>query len=221
MKDYLFAGACLAAQIVMPASAQSATSSAYLELGPTVLLTELEGEIDDLLLEDNVSINMITARGGVNVTENLSIEADFSVGTSGENLNESVSLYDVDGAFSGEIKVNYLAGIYAKGHVPLTENNKIRAFARVGYVVSELEASGKITAEVENPPTIVIFDTPYTIPGSYELSGTYTAERDGLVGGGGIEIDFTERLYLRAEATYFALENAPTFGAALALGLKF
>ena len=227
MYKKLLTSIVIGTQFAAPALAdETVTNSAkvpttYLEIGPTVFLTELEGEIDDLLLEDNISLNAISLRGGVNVTEYLSIEADLALGTSGENLNETVSLYGVDGSFDGEVKIKYLSGIFAKGKIPLSQSGNIQAFARAGYVVSEIEASGDISVDLDSPPAIIILDTPFTVPGSYSVSGSYTAERSGPVGGGGIEFDVADNLFLRGEATYFGLENAPTVAATATIGFRF
>jgi hypothetical protein len=221
------AGVWLAAQFSASALAQEGSPSpdqkwsAYLEAGPTVLLTELEGEIDDLLVEDNTSLHALSVRGGVDVSQYLSIEADLALGTSGENLNESASINGIGGSFAGEVELKYLTGLYLKGHVPLTKSERVEAFARVGYVVSEIQANGTVTAVLDEPPTITIFDVPFTIPGSYTKTGTYSAERSGPVVGGGVELDFSDKFYLRGEATYYGLENAPTVGLTATVGYRF
>lgn len=208
-------------QDVGDGSAPAHKVTVYLEAGPSVLLTELEGEIDDLLLEDNISLNAITVRGGLELSEFLSFEADLAVGVSGENINESVSIYEIDGTFKGDVRLNYLAGLYVKGQFPLTDSGRIKAMARIGYVVSEIEANGVITAELSEPPAVEIFDTAFSLPSSYSATGAFAAERSGLVGGGGVELGLSERLYLRGEVTYYALENAPTVSATALLGYRF
>ena len=223
MKGYLVCGVCLAAFLAAPAGAQESAFAghAYVEVGPTVLLTELEGELDDLLLEDNISLNAITLRGGVGISEYLAIEADIALGTSGENLDETVSVYGIDGGFNGDVDVNYIAGVYLRGHIPVTEDGRLKLFARAGYVTSEIQASGTVTAELDEAPTFTFFDTEFTLPGSYSATRTFTAERSGPVGGGGVEYQLTDTLFIRGEGTYYGLEDAPTVAGTLTVGYRF
>ena len=223
MKRYLVSGVCLGAVLTAPVNAWQSgfEGRPYLEVGPTLLLTELEGEIDDLLLEDNVSLNAVSLRGGVGISEYLAIEADIAIGASGETLDETVSVYGIEGEFNGDVDVNYIAGVYVRGHVPVTDDGRLRLLARAGFVTSEIQASGTVTAELDEAPTFTFFDTEFTLPGSYSATGTYTAERSGLVGGGGVEYQLNHAFFIRGEATYFGLEDAPTVAGTLTVGHRF
>lgn len=181
--------------------------SFYAGAGVTTLLTDIEGPLETLEVEDNVSFNAFTIRGGFDLDEHFSLEAESSWGISGEGLDESVPVSNTSGSFEGDVNLTYLVGVFGKGAVALTPDDRLKTFARIGYMYGEVQAEGTVST--------TILDVPVG------ASVTLTEQSDGPVFGAGLSYDIAKNVTLRGEGTYIGLENFPTMAYTLTLGVSF
>ena len=191
------------------ASAQTQTtpSKFYAAANYVLLDTDVQGDIESLAVGGNIQFDAIGARAGYRASDKISIEFEANVGTSDKNIDDEVEVLGKSAYYSGNIDVNYMAGIFVVYNQPLTENKRLNLVGRVGFMAGELEATGDVSTEILGVPTT--------------FQATYTENKSGPVFGGGLSYDLTDHLFVRADATYIGLEDFPTMSYAASLGVRF
>ena len=198
--------ACLVIPVAKAAPEHEAPTF-YVAAGITTLLADIEGPLETLTVEDEVSFNAVTIRGGVDLDDYFAIEVESSVGVSDDGLNESIPVANTSGGFTGDVQLNYMVGVFGKGAFPIANDKRFQGLVRLGYMYGEVEAKGNISSTVLGVPV--------------EASASLKQQSDGPVVGAGLSYALSGRTTLRGEATYIGLENTPTMAYSLTLGLKF
>ncbi|MFC6197297.1 porin family protein [Ponticaulis profundi] len=204
LKTILAASAATGLAMTAPAFAQEDTGF-YAEGGYQYLNIEPDGA------NSGVDTNGIGGRLGYQFNPTFSLEGEIATGIDdGEfdyNVDEDEFNLDDnnDGDFedtiaaAGDIEMNYLVGIYGKAQVPITE--RLDAYARAGYAYIDVDAKVQT-------------------PGGTDLA-TISDSEDGPAFGAGLEYDFTDKLYGKADYTYYSFEETDTDGVMVGLGYKF
>jgi len=160
--------------------------------------------------DSGVDTNGIALRSGYRFNNVISLEGELATGIDdGEfdyNVDEDEFNFDDnnDGdlndviAASGDIGLNYLAGLYGKAEVPLTE--RLGAYARAGYAYVDLDAT-------------------IATPGGQMINVEDSA--DGPAFGAGLNFDLNDKVYLKGDYTYYSFDNTDTSGVMLGVGYKF
>lgn len=159
----------------------------------------------------SVDTNALTARLGWQLTPMFGIEADLSAGIDEGDLDFDSSEDDLDfdanndGDFtdvinvSGDLGLDFLAAAYGRAVFPISDRFEISG--RVGYAYAEVNANA-------------------VGPGGVVIPIAEDAE-DGFTAGAGLTFDLTENLELRADYTWFGLDEVDVNGGTIAIGLKF
>lgn len=159
----------------------------------------------------SVDTDAITARVGIQLTPMIAIEGELSGGIDNGDFDFDSSEDDIDfddnndGDFtdiiniSGDLGLDFMAAAYARAIFPVSD--KFEVFGRVGYAYAEVDANA-IT------------------PGGNTFTIAEDAE-DGWTAGAGIAYDLTENLELRADYTWYGLDEVDVTGATVGLGFKF
>lgn len=159
----------------------------------------------------SVDTNAITARLGWQFTPMLGIEADLSAGIDEGDLDFDSTEDDLDfddnndGDFtdiinvSGDLGLDYLAAAYGRAVFPISD--RLDLSLRGGYAYAQVDANA-IT------------------PGGNQVQIGEDAE-DGFTAGAGLTFDLTENLELRADYTWFGLDEVDVNSGTIAIGLKF
>ena len=188
----------------LAATAHAQESGLYLEGGYQYLDIQPDGA------DSGVDTNGIAARAGYRFNNVFSLEGELATGLEdGEfdyNVDEDEFDFDDnnDGdledviAASGDVGLNYLAGLYGKAEVPLTE--RLGAYARAGYAYVDLDAS-------------------LATPGGIDINVEDSAH--GPAFGAGLDFDLTDQLYLKGDYTYYSFDSTDTSGVMLGVGYKF
>ncbi|NBB15897.1 outer membrane beta-barrel protein [Caulobacter sp. SLTY] len=154
MKSLMIAAASVAAiGFAAPAMAQDMTPSGYGTIGGAFINAE------------GADLGAVQGRVGARFGQYLGVEGELSAGVSDDSTSFAGTRANVD--------LNYQAGVYAVGYLPVTPKADI--FARVGYSKSEFDVS---------------------IPG---LSGS--GDVDGVAYGIGGQYFFTEKDGIRVDVT--------------------
>lgn len=198
-------GAAVALGFASAAHAQEERSGLYIQGG----YSWLNFEAQDTGAE--IDTDAVTARIGLQMTPMFGIEADLSTGIQDGDLDFDSSEDDLDfddnndGDFTDIINVNgdlgldFMAAAYGRAVFPLSDNFELSA--RVGYAYAEVSANA-------------------TTPGGSNIELFDDAE-DGWTAGAGLTFDINENLELRADYTWYGLDNVDVTGATVALGVKF
>jgi hypothetical protein len=158
MKTLLLSTA--AALIMASGASAQTTESAYATDGPYTLgagYTNLNAE--------GGNYDVLTLRGGYDVTSNFGVEAEalFGIG------DELTTIFGATAATS----LNYGGGLYAKGQYPITD--AISAHARVGYAWTKFEGTaGGVANSREDNGVAVGFGGEYAFSGPNALRADYT-----------------------------------------------
>jgi opacity protein-like surface antigen len=159
----------------------------------------------------SVDTNALTARLGWQFTPMLGIEADLSAGIDEGDLDFDSSEDDLDfdanndGDFtdvisvSGDLGLDFLAGAYGRAVFPVSD--RLDLSARLGYAYAEVNANA-------------------VGPGGVQIPLAEDAE-DGWSAGAGISFALTEDIELRADYTWFGLDNVDVNSGTVAIGWKF
>jgi outer membrane immunogenic protein len=159
----------------------------------------------------SVDTNAITARLGWQFTPMLGIEADLSAGIDEGDLDFDSSEDDLDfdanndGDFtdiinvSGDLGLDFMAAAYGRAQIPLSD--RLSLSGRVGYAYAEVNANA-------------------IGPGGVQIPLAEDAE-DGFTAGAGLSYALSDNLELRADYTWFGLDNVDVNSGSVALGWKF
>lgn len=159
----------------------------------------------------SVDTNAVTARLGLQLTPMFGIEADLSAGVDDGDLDFDSSEDDLDfddnndGDFtdiinvSGDLGLDFMAAAYGRAVFPISDRFEISA--RAGYAYAQVDAN-------------------VVTPGGTIIQIGEDAE-DGFTAGAGLTFDLTENLELRADYTWFGLDEVDVTGGTIAIGLKF
>ncbi|GAB5454925.1 MAG: hypothetical protein Hens2KO_11540 [Henriciella sp.] len=147
---------------------------------------------------------MIGIRAGKNLTQYLAIEGEYSFGAS-EVSRTFEGLDTIQGnKISGDAtqKLNAAYGVFGKATLPLMNN--FTAHARVGYATTEREGEAKVTFE----------------DGTVE-NRTYEDIDPGLAYGVGTTFSFSDKIYMRADATRYQAFDTDIEAYTIGAGLRF
>ena len=159
----------------------------------------------------SVDTNAVTARLGWQMTPMFGFEADLSAGIDDGDLDFDSSEDDLDfddnndGDFtdiinvSGDLGLDFMAAAYARAVLPISDRFELSA--RAGYAYAQVDAN-------------------VVTPGGTQIQIGEDAE-DGFTAGAGLTFDITESLELRADYTWFGLDEVDVTGGTIAIGLKF
>jgi outer membrane immunogenic protein len=159
----------------------------------------------------SVDTNALTARLGWQFTPMWGIEADLSAGIDEGDLDFDSSEDDLDfdanndGDFtdiinvSGDLGLDFLAAAYGRVVFPVSDRMDISG--RVGYAYAEVNANA-------------------VTPGGQQIPIAEDAE-DGFSAGAGLTFDLTENIELRADYTWFGLDEVDVNSGTVAIGWKF
>ena len=198
-------GAAIALGFSTAAYAQEERGGLYIQGGYSWLTFEAQ----DTSAE--IDTDAVTARIGLQMTPMFGIEADLSTGIQDGDLDFDSSEDDLDfddnndGDFTDIINVNgdlgldFMAAAYGRAVFPIADNFELSA--RVGYAYAEVSANA-------------------TTPGGNNVE-LYDDAEDGWTAGAGLTFDINENLELRADYTWYGLDNVDVTGATVALGVKF
>jgi opacity protein-like surface antigen len=197
--------AALALGMATAANAQSADTGLYVQGG----WSYYNFEANDTGY--SVDTNAITARLGWQFTPMLGIEADLSAGIDEGDLDFDSSEDDLDfdanndGDFtdiinvSGDLGLDFMAAAYGRAVMPVSDRFSISG--RVGYAYAEVNANA-------------------VGPGGVQIPIAEDAE-DGFTAGAGLSYALSDNLELRADYTWFGLDEVDVNSGTVALGWKF
>ena len=190
------------------ASAQNSADGHYfIEAGYAGFETEIDGDIGDYLVRDRYHFDAGTVRIGYQFSDTVAIEFDGTIGATNSPIQETLSALGTPVAFDGGVTINYTAGIFGRYDVPLGEGTGLTGFGRIGLLIGE--------AEVEGTGSAVVLGTPIS------LDTSYAEQKTGPVFGAGLRYNVSEEFYVRADATYLALDTFPTLTYAFVIGVTF
>lgn len=145
---------------------------------------------------NDTEFDALGVRAGYNFATNLAIEGEFLAGLS-DDIYAQVT---ADGSPNAErAGLETSAGVFLRASVPVTE--KVQAFARVGYVTTQVAH----TYNVDND----------------DFSSTLIETYDGAAYGVGATLDISENLYLRTDYTLRNAEEVDTSTVSIGAGLRF
>lgn len=147
---------------------------------------------------------MIGIRAGKNFTQYLAIEGEYSFGAS--EISRTVEGLDAmtgkDVSVDATQKLNAAYGVFGKATVPLMYN--LTAHARVGYATTERETKGKFTFEDGTTENRVFDDID-----------------PGFAYGFGTTFSFSDKIYMRADATRYEAFDTDIEAYTIGAGLRF
>lgn len=198
--------AALAAGLVSIANAQAVEDTGlYVQGGYSYLNFEANNT------GYSVDTNAITGRLGWQFTPMFGIEADLSVGIDEGDFDFDSREDDLnfddnnDGDFtdiiniSGDLGLDYLAAAYGRAVFPISD--RLDVSLRGGYAYAQVDANA-------------------VSPGGNLVPIAEDAE-DGFSAGAGLTFDLTENLELRADYTWFGLDEVDVNAGTVAIGFKF
>lgn len=168
-------------------------AAAAVALAPVATAEGLYGDLNYSFIssdEDGVDVNLgaIVAHAGYAFTPNFAVEGELGFGVNDDE-------FDVLGA-DVSVGLNYVAGIYGVGILPVSE--QINLFARAGLVQAELEAEAS-------------------------FGGAAASESDsegGYAIGLGGSYNFNEKAYLRADYTRYDIDESEVDAFMIGIGFK-
>jgi len=189
MRKLVILSTVLGLATMAPLTAQAADddSGIYVNLGLTLLDTDIDTDDADLAGIDAPSFLLGTGRVGYQLNEYLAVEGELGIGLGSEDLDLSDLVTIGGSAASGDIKVKNYYGGFVRGIYPVSDNFDV--FARIGYGQAEVEANVEI-----NLPT-----------GLERASVSDTG--DDVMFGGGAQYNFSEKSGIRADYTRFSDTN--------------
>jgi outer membrane immunogenic protein len=174
MKSLILAAAAVATlAVAAPAMAQDNTTTLYGSAGYTNFNAE------------DVNLGAIQARLSARFDTHFGLEGEIAAGIVGDDVSVLGTKVDID--------LNYQAGVYAVGYLPVGPNADI--FARVGYVNAELEASVAGASGTGNSGGMA-----YGVGGQY-----FFTEKDG------VRIDYTRHEYEDLDADVIGVSYVRKF----------
>lgn len=174
------------------------------------------------------SVNAFTARLGYQITPNIAIEGDASFGFDNGDFDFDDDEDDFDFGnpddegdgnlaetllFPGEIEIDYLAAIFARYNVPVTDRFDVHARGGFAYV----EADSTVEVPVTGDDVEGVFNDDND---TREVAVAGGAE-SGFAIGAGASYDLTESWILRADYTLYAFDDADINAGTVAVEYKF
>ena len=186
----------LLGSILLLSAPYVAAQGFYVDGGYATASTDLDTGIDELDDSIDLTFGLVGGHAGYDFTPYFGVEGEVYFGVQDDSHIETFDFggESVDLDLSFDIK--HLVGAYARGNLPLGE--RFRAFARAGYVTSEIEiSSGGETVETDSG-----FDQAYAL---------------GLGG----EFDFTEQIYARGDYTRYEFDDLGLDTFMASVGFRF
>lgn len=183
----------------------------FVEAGYSGFSSDVDGEIGDYLIKESYNFDTGIFRAGYEINDQFALEIDTTFGTNTANVDESVTVLSTPIDFDGGATINYTVGVLGRYELPIGSDTGLSAFGRFGFVMGEVEVAGTTTTDITNN----------FVDLTVNIDTSYTESRTGPVFGGGVRYELSETFYVRADATYYALDTFPTYGYALTVGLAF
>jgi outer membrane autotransporter protein len=157
---------CALAALSANAVAADKTGSSYVGAEYTMLTISPDGGPD-------FDLSALGVRGGYYFNQYFSVEGRLAFGISDDSMTETDPIL---GTATLTVSLDHSLGVYAVGHIPLTE--QFQLYGLVGLT----QFSGKIDASISGGP-----------------SGSLSSDDNGLSFGVGAEFDMTKNLSLGVE----------------------
>lgn len=121
-------------------------------------------------------VDALVLRGGTRLTENFSVEGRFGLGVG----DESKSIDTAFGPGTGSVEVDHFYGVYAVGHLPLS--NSFKLYGVAGYTQGEVTAT--VTLDAGGTGSFTADDSGF----SYGFGGSVKA------GQGSVDVEYMSYL---------------------------